>query len=227
MLFSSFLAAQIAPTFSTQTSGAARGYTLPPDKLQKAIEYAHARYWLHFAGSIWGIAVLAAILAFGLSCKFRDWAETASRNRVAQAAIFVVLLGLTNDLLNLPLGMYAQHLDLKFEQSIQSWPSWFWDWTKGELLRCSLGAAGLLLYAVIRRSPQRWWLYFWLAALPLLFIGMLVEPVLIEPLFYQFQPLAVKHPALVGDLEKVVARSGLAIPPDRMFEMMAREKIIR
>ena len=79
MLFSSFLAAQAAPAFSTQTSGAPRGYSLPPDKLQKAIEYAHARYWLHFADSIWGITVLAAILAFGLSGKFRDWAERASR----------------------------------------------------------------------------------------------------------------------------------------------------
>jgi len=218
------LAAQAAPAFSTQTS-APRGYSLPPDKLQKAIEYAHARYWLHFAGSLWGIAVLAAILAFGLSGKFRDWAETASHRRIAQAAIFVVLLGLTNDALNLPLGMYAQHLDLKFAQSIQSWPSWFWDWTKGELLEFAVAALlVLILYAVIRRSPRRWWLYFWLAALPMLFVGMLVEPVLIEPLFYHFQPLAAKHPALLGELEKVVARSGLGIPPDRMFEMQASEK---
>jgi len=224
-LFSSLLAAQTAPAFSTATPGVPHGYSLPPDKLQKAIEYAHAQYWLHFADSIWGIAVLAAILAFGLSGKFRDWAETASRRRTAQAAMFVVLLGLTNDVLNLPLGMYAQHLDLKFEQSIQSWPSWFWDWTKGELLEFVLAALlVLILYAVIRRSPKRWWLYFWLAALPLLFAGMLAEPVLIEPLFYHFQTLAAKHPALVGELEKVVARGGLAIPPDRMFEMQASEK---
>ena len=219
------LAAATSARLAAQSAGAHYEYTLPPDKLQKAIDYAHARYWLHFADAIWGIAVLVAILALGLSGKFRDWAETASRRRIVQAVIFVALFGLTNDLLILPLGMYGQHLELKFEQSIQSWPSWFWDWTKFELLEFVIAAfLVLFLYAVIRRSPKRWWLYFWLAALPMLFVGMVVEPVLIEPLFYQFQPLAAKHPALVDALERVVARAGLAIPPDRMFEMKASEK---
>ncbi len=225
LLFPTLLAAQSSSPFPAQTSGGQHPYTLPPDKLQKAIEYAHARYWLHFAGSIWAIVVLAAILALGLSAKFRDWAEAASRRRAAQAAIFVVLLGLTNDVLNLPLAAYGQHLDLKFEQSIQSWPSWIWDWTKSELLEFVLGTLLILiLYAVIRRSATRWWLYFWLATLPILFAGMIVEPVLIEPMFYQFQPLSTKHPALVDALEQVVARGGLRIPPDRMFEMRASEK---
>src|SRR5579883_1914425 len=88
---------------------AAAQYNLPPDKLQQAIEYAHARYALHFAGAIWGIAVLVAILAFGLAGKYRDWAVNVSKRRVAQAAVFVVLFGLTNDVLSLPLGVYGQH----------------------------------------------------------------------------------------------------------------------
>jgi len=194
--------------------------------LQKAIEYAHARYWLHFGGELWAIAVLLAILALGFSGKFRDWAESASRRRLPQAAIFVILFGLTNDLANLPFGIYGQHVELKFEQSIQSWPSWFWDWGKGEALEF-LVAIGLvmILYAVIRRSPRRWWLYFWLATIPIIFGAVLVEPVLIEPLFYRFEPLSTRHPRLVDALENVVARSGLRIPPDRMFEMKASDKL--
>jgi len=215
-----------AARFSAQPAEARHEYTLPPDKLQQAVEYAHARYWLHFAGEVWGIAVLAGILALGFSGKFRDWAESRSRRRFAQGAIFVVLFGLTNDVLNLPLGIYGQHLELKFEQSVEGWPSWFWDWTKGEALEFLLAVLLVtILYAVIRRSPRRWWFYFWLAALPILFAGMFVEPVLIEPLFYRFQPLSAKHPALVEALEKVVARAGLVIPPDRMFEMQASEKL--
>ena len=54
---------------------------------------------------------------------------------------------------------------------------------------------------------------------------MYLEPMIIEPLFYRFEPLAATHPALVGQLEKLVARGGLAIPPDRMFEMKASEKL--
>jgi STE24 endopeptidase len=169
--------------------------------------------------------VLLAILGFGWAARFRDWAEAASSRRFVQAVIFVPLLLVTNDLLNLPQGIYGQHLELVFEQSVQSWPSWLWDWAKGELLEILLSIVLVfILYAVIRRSPRRWWFYFWLASLPILFAIAFIEPFVIEPLFFKFEPLARHHAALVDDLEKVVARGGLAIPPDRMFEMIASEK---
>ena len=201
-------------------------YSLPPDKLQRAIEYAHAAYWLHFSSEIYAILILVAIVATGLSAKFRDWADAASKRRFVQALVFIPLLLLTNDLLYLPANLFGQHLELKFDQSIQSWPSWFWDWTKGELilLVCAVPLAWLL-YAVIRRSPRRWWLYFWLATLPLIVTVMYLEPMVIEPLFYRFEPLAQTHPDLVNQLENLTARGGLAIPRDRMFEMKASEKL--
>ena len=199
---------------------------MPPDKLQKAIDYAHARNWLYFTSQIYAVAVLVAILTLGLAAKFRDWAEAASHRRLLQAMVFVPLIFLTIDLLNLPFAIYSQHLERMFQQSIQTWPSWFWDWTKAELLTILLATfIAFILYAVIRRSPTRCWLYFWLATLPIIFTIAFLEPLLIEPMFYKFEPLSKQHPELVNDLEKVVARGGLAIPPDRMFEMMASEKV--
>jgi len=130
------------------------------------------------------------------------------------------------DAASLPVSMYGHHLSLKYEQSIQAWGSWFWDWTKGELLTFAL--AGILiwvLYGVMRRSPRRWWFYFWLAAIPILVFLMFIEPLAIEPLFFKFEPLEAKQPALVAAIEKVVARGGLEIPPDRMFEMKASDKL--
>jgi STE24 endopeptidase len=201
-------------------------YSLPPDQLQRAIDYAHARYALHFGSELLSIAILAAIIVAGLSAKFRDWAETASKRRSVQALIFVPLLLIFNDLLYLPANIYGQHLELKFDQSIQSWPSWFWDWTKTEFIAlvCAVPLAWLL-FAVIRRSPRRWWLYFWLATLPIIVTVMYLEPMVIEPMFYRFEPLQSTQPALVHQLETLVARGGLAIPPDRMFEMKASEKL--
>jgi Zn-dependent protease with chaperone function len=201
-------------------------YSLPPDKLKQAIEYSHARNWLAFGGAIYGIAALLVVLQWGLPAKFRDWAEAASRRRFVQALVFVPLVTLAIDLFSLPLGLYGQHLERVYDQSVQSWPSWFWDWTKGELLGFALSIILVfILYAVIRRSPRRWWFYFWLASLPILFTIMFLEPFVIEPLFFQFQPLAKQHAPLVGELEKVVIRGGLVIPPDRMFEMKASEKL--
>jgi len=210
------------PTGQKQT----HEYSLPPDKLKLAIEYSRARDWLALGGPIYAIAALLVILQWGLAAKFRDWAEAASASRFVQVLIFVPLITLAIDLFNLPLGLYGQHLDRVFDQSVQSWPSWFWDWTKGELLEFALGIILVfILYEVIRWRPRRWWFYFWLASLPILVTVMFLEPFVIEPLFFEFQPLAKQHAALVGELEKVTIRGGLVIPPNRMFEMKASEKL--
>ena len=205
---------------------AAKTYTLPPDKLAKAIEYAAARNRLHFIAVAYGILVLLALLAWHVAPRLRDAAESATRRRILQAYIFAPLLLLAIDVLELPIGMYSHHLAVKFEQSIQGWGSWLWDWTKGELLTFVLaGIAAWVLYGAMRRSPRRWWFYFWLAAVPMVVFLMFIEPFAIEPLFFKFEPLAAKQPALVAAIEKVVARGGLEIPPDRMFEMKASEKL--
>ena len=205
---------------------AAKTYTLPPDKLAKAIEYAAARNRLHFIAVAYGILVLVALLAWRVAPRLRSIAESASRRRILQAYIFAPLLLLTIDALELPISLYGHYLSLKFEQSIQGWGSWFWDWTKGELLAFALaGIAVWVLYGAMRRSPRRWWFYFWLAAVPMVVFLMFIEPFAIEPLFFKFEPLAARQPALVAAIEKVTARGGLEIPPDRMFEMKASEKL--
>src|SRR5260370_30888214 len=82
-------------------------YSLPPEKLKQAIEYSHARNWLAFGGAIYGIAALVVVLQWGLSAKFRDWAEAASRRRFVQALGFVPPLPLAIALFRLPLGLYG------------------------------------------------------------------------------------------------------------------------
>jgi Zn-dependent protease with chaperone function len=46
----------------------------------------------------------------------------------------------------------------------------------------------------------------------------------LDPIFNKFEPLEKTHPALVARLEGVVARTGIEIPPSRMFLMKASEK---
>ena len=61
-------------------------YSLPPDKLQRAIEYAHAGYRLHFVSELWAIVILTMIIASGLSARFRDWAGAVSKRRLEAAS---------------------------------------------------------------------------------------------------------------------------------------------
>ena len=83
---------------------------------------------------------------------------------------------------------------------------------------------GWLLYAVLRRSQRRWWFYSWLATIPIVVFVLFIEPVWIDPLFNKFEPLTDHHADLVAQIERVVHRAGMDIPPQRMFEMKASEK---
>ena len=203
-----------------------RTYTLSPEKYEKAVAYSRAKYRLFFIGFAYGLLVLLMILALKVAPRFRNWAEAVSRRRLVQAIIFIPLLLLTNDVLSLPLAVYGQHLALQYDQSVQSWGSWFWDWTKGTLIGLVIGTFLIwILYGVIRRSPRWWWFLFWLVALPIIIFLLFITPIVIEPLFFKFEPLEAKQPGLVTEIEKVVARGGLSIPRERMFEMKASEKL--
>jgi STE24 endopeptidase len=81
-----------------------------------------------------------------------------------------------------------------------------------------------IFYSVVRRSPRRWWFYFWLATIPLVLAFILVEPYIIEPLFYKFTPLEKTQPALVERIEAMLKHAGLSVPPDHIFEMDASSR---
>jgi len=202
------------------------GYTLSPEKYEDAVNYARARYRLHFLNVAYGLAVLVVLLALGVAPRFRDWAEKLTSRRMGQLVVFAPLLVLTLSLLGLPLEVYGQSLSLKYNQSIQSWGSWAWDWVKGQMIGVIISTILIgVLYAVIRRSQRRWWFYFWLASIPILIFILFISPVLIDPLFFEFTPLETTQADLVAEIEKVVDRGGLSIPRDRMFEMNASSKL--
>jgi Zn-dependent protease with chaperone function len=217
------VSAPVAPPQSSEKKVTA--YTLPPDLYRKARDLGrfHARFaWIDF---FYGIFVLWVILYWRFGPQFRDWAESISRNRFLQAAIFAPLLLLTMAILGLPSNIYENSVERKYGLSIQSWGSWFWDWTKGQFLGILLGIVLVsILYAVIRSSPRRWWFYFWLTSLPIIVLLVFIQPLIVDPMFHKFEPLQQKDPALTASLEKMVQRAGVTIPPERMFWMGAGDK---
>ncbi len=203
-----------------------KSYSLSPEKYEKAVAYSRTQYRLHFAGVAYSLLLLLIILSLRIAPAFRDWAERVSRRRFVQAIVFVPLLLLTFDALKLPLDAYQHHLAVQYDISVQGWGSWFWDWTKGELIQFVIASIlAYILYGVIRRSRRRWWLYFGLASIPMLVFLLFISPVVIDPLFNKFAPLQTTQPALVAEIEKVVSHGGLDIPRERMFEMKASEKV--
>jgi STE24 endopeptidase len=200
-------------------------YTLPPDRYKKARDLGRIHFRFAIISFFYGLVILWLILRWKIAPKYRTWAEGASSRRFVQALIFSPLLILTLDVLTLPTGIYNNWVSRTYGLSVQGWASWSWDWVKGEFVSVIIGTILIMiLYTVIRRSPRRWWFYFWLVSLPVLLAVFFLQPLIIDPMFHKFEPLAQKDPALTASLERMVDRAGQNIPPDRMFWMKASEK---
>src|SRR5216683_2047420 len=200
-------------------------YTLSHERQAKAVAYSRAGYTLYFVSYFLGGLFLFLILRLGWAAKFRDIAENASDKKWIQGLVFVPLLFLTLDVLKLPVHLIWHALSLHYQQSVQGWGSWFWDWSKGELLHIAFGIVlVLILFAVMRRSPRRWWLYFWFPAVLILLGLIVITPWVIDPLFNKFEPLNKQYPDLVASIEKLTKHAGVPIPPERMFLMVASQK---
>jgi STE24 endopeptidase len=213
------------PASTSVQSRTVTAYTLPPDLYQKARNLSKIRFRLELIGFVYGLFVLWLILHFKIAPKYRDWAEKFSPRRFLQSIVFAPLILLTIALLTLPLDLYGEWIEKQYGISIQSWPSWSWDWVKAELISLIIGTIFIwLLYLVIRRSPTRWWFYFWLISLPIGVFIFFIGPWLIDPMFHKFEPLQQKDPGLTASLEQMVQRAGENIPPQRMFWMGAGEK---
>jgi STE24 endopeptidase len=217
--------AAAASSLPSRSSAPITEYRLPPDLHVKAHSRNRIHFRLNLIGIVYGIVVLWLILRWKLAPKIKNWSVRFSRRSFLQSAVFSPLLLLTIAVLTLPLDIYGEAVEKKYGISVQSWGSWGWDWIKGQLISFVIGTVLIwLLYVVIRRSPRRWWLYFWLISLPIGALLIFLQPLVIDPMFHKFEPLQQKDPALVASLEQMVQRAGQNIPPERMFWMGAGEK---
>jgi Zn-dependent protease with chaperone function len=201
-------------------------YVLTPEKRAKAIAYSRAQYLLYFAGITLSLAIYAFLWRTGFAVVLREWVRRVSAPRFVQGVLFVSLFLTVVRVLEFPLDYYwGFALEHRYDLSTQGFASWMADWAKGLGLTA---VAGIILvwvfYALVRRSPRRWWLYFWFASIPITLAFILIEPYVVEPLFYRFTPLEKTQPALTDRIEKMLAHAGLAIPRSRIYEMDASTK---
>jgi STE24 endopeptidase len=200
-------------------------YTLSHERYEKAVAYSRAGYALYFLSVFVGFAALLIVLWTGLAGRLRDYAQRKTENRFLQGLIFIPLLVLILRIADLPIHAIWHGVSLHYQQSVQGWSSWLLDWGKASVMVVVFYVImGLLVFFAIRWSPRRWWFYFWLVSLPILLVMFFLEPVIIDPLFFKFEPLAKSQQQLAADLAKLTHRAGLEIPPERMFLMNASTK---
>ncbi len=201
-----------------------QAYNLPPDELAKAISISRIRNILDIAGSIWGIVFIWLLLAARGWAGLEGWAQKVSGKPWVQGLVFFAAFFVITTLASVPLDWIGQHFQRSYGISVQGWGSWLGDEGKGLAVTLVFGVPILLLFNwIVKRWPRRYWFGIWVVTLPILVLVIFVAP-LIAPIFDKFEPLEKTNPELVQQLEKVVARTGTNIPPDRMYLIKASLK---
>ena len=142
--------------------------------------------------------VLLGLLNFRWFAGVGAWAASVTHKPWLQGFCFAPVILLLLSLFHLPLAVLGHHISLSYGQSIQGWGSWFVDWGKAVMLDLVSGTVILsVLFALIRNS-RRWWIWLWILSLPMQLLFVFVLPLVVDPMFNHFEPLAQTNPALVA-----------------------------
>jgi STE24 endopeptidase len=196
-----------------------------PEAYARAIAYSHGVYWIYFTTTAYTFLVLWGMVRWRVAPRLRDWVERNPHPRWLQFLLYAPALLLIFAVLLLPTDFWAQWHERKYGQSIESWASWLGGWTTAEITTLILGTLAMaLLYFTMRRSPNRWWLWLCMIAVPLIVAVVFIQPVVLDPLFNNFEPLDRSHPELVNSIDAIVARAGLVLPRGHIYLLQVSDK---
>ena len=183
--------------------------------------YSKIRNLLFFLSTPFEWLFYFLILVLGLSRAFKRWAESSSRYKLLQTAIYLIWLSFFAYIATFPLSYISYSLSKTYHISTQTFPSWM----KDELIDFWINYGTLFIivlavYWLMKKSTKRWWLYAWLLSIPFTLFMMFLQPVIIDPLYNDFYPLQNK------ELEtKILTMANKAhIPAKHVFEVNMAEK---
>ena len=182
------------------------------DRAQQAREYEslHNRLFVlrllltALALTVFLFSGSSAQLATGLTGHFGRWWPLTN-------GVYVLLAVFGFAALTFPLSLYEEHvLEHRYELSRQSFSGWLADYLKNLGLELALALVFFeVLYALLRWTPNGWWLLATVFYVVFTIGISAVAPVLILPLFHKFEPL--DNPELVQRVTDFAQRAGLKV----------------
>ncbi|MBV9494274.1 MAG: M48 family metalloprotease, partial [Acidobacteria bacterium] len=176
---------------------------------------------LYFVNVLFGLVLLLAILLTGLSAKMRNLAARITTKHYPQTLLWLLFFTVFTWVIGFPLDYYAGRVvPLEFGLTHQTFGSWMGD----QLKNLAIGLVTSMLFVplalwAIRRFRQ-WWIAVCLGAIPIVILGVIIVPVIIDPLFNKFEPF--HREPLRGRLLAEATRAG--IPNADVFEINASKQ---
>ncbi|MBQ0929307.1 M48 family metallopeptidase [Ideonella alba] len=164
---------------------------IPPEVQARANAYFEGGYWLQLWNFLLGLAVAALLLFTPWSTRWRDALRQRLRRPFLADAAYGALYLLAGTVLTLPLSLYQGFVrERAYGLATQDFGAWFGEQLMQTGISLLLGGLAIgLLYAVLRASGARWWLWGAVAMTSVMAVTIAIGPVFIEPLFNTYKPM--------------------------------------
>jgi STE24 endopeptidase len=172
------------------------------------VRHTRIRNILYFVGTAWGIGTMALLLLTPASRTMRDLAARVTARPFLTAMVYIALITVVIALIDFPLAYYSGFMvPHEFQLSNQTFGAWMGDQLKALGVSLVIGAivGALALYAI--RRFRNWWFALWLGSIPLILLLVVIQPIVLDPLFNKFEPL--KNAQLRQKLLDLASRAGI------------------
>jgi Zn-dependent protease with chaperone function len=185
-----------------------------PQASQGVIAFAQHREPLWLAAQFLPILIAFLMLVTGLGAQLRRLcAHLAGNNWFWTVTLFACVYLLVAAAITIPFDYYRDVVDMRaWGQSSPALPPWVTGEAVSLVVKLVITALFVWIpYALIAKSPRRWWLYSAAALMPVAFLILVAIPVWVTPLTTDYQPLADQ--SLAAKIEALAARCGVSHIP--------------
>ncbi|MCR8643198.1 M48 family metallopeptidase [Paenibacillus sp. N1-5-1-14] len=159
------------------------------DQIERAEIMSRIGTWYFFVHPFLMIGVLIGLLRF--STGLRTIVEKWFRSPFLQFPAYALFFSLILTLIFVPVSYVFHLLSRTYGVSKESTTVWITDLIKNFWLEW-VGTALIfgIIYILLRKVQKRAWLWMWIITIPLTLFLTFLQPVVIDPLFNKFEPLA-------------------------------------
>ncbi|HEX2060253.1 MAG TPA: M48 family metallopeptidase [Thermoanaerobaculia bacterium] len=172
------------------------------------IRHSRIRDTLYFVANAWTVGMLLLLLRTGAARKMKELAQRATKRPFVVAMLTIAMLILALAVLDFPLAYYSGFVvPHQFDLTDQTFGSWMGDMLKGLAVNLAILVPVGALALLAMRRVKRWWLALWLGSIPLIVLMVVIQPIVLDPLFNKFEPL--QDQVLRQKLLDLASRAGI------------------
>ncbi len=182
-------------------------YPLSPERYEKLVSYSQFNSVWRFVSFGLSLLTMGIILFTGLGARFRDWASKV-KSRFFAVWVFLILVLVTDYILSLPFSIYRSFIvESDYGFMNQTFMQWWSDDLIGLALGLAIGIVPMWFFYRLIEKYRRWWLYFSIGTIPFLVLAVVIVPVVVSPMFNEFQPL--QDEVLETEIRELATRGGI------------------